>query len=386
MQLSDEQVETIRQRIINDGVADTGLQNDLLDHFCCFIEGKMEQGTDFEDAYGKAFTAITPNGMHEIEEELFIVLTFKNYTNMKRAILITGAISTAMLTAGIILKYMFSPGASALIFTGITTAALVFIPLVFILKIKEKQTTAEKALWGIGSLFAICLAFSVLFKVQHWPGANVMGLLAPAILLVLFLPVYFFSGIRNRDTKVNTVVTSVFMIVGCGLFFTMLMTPRAAKVVDTRVTKNYLLSEHILKNEQKQLEQYNKNTAAKGTSPLSKEIYNICEELKSFAIKSETGYDFIGDDFESRHILLQDRSVMDAFNNTPAAYEKLKQLLTMAVEYNSAINGSSDKLPVTSNIIDLRENKTQYKVPNALNDLIQIQMILLQNEKGIAAL
>ncbi len=388
VQLSDEQVDMIHQRIIGDGVTTTGLQNDLLDHYCSFIEEAMDHGGDFESAYNKAFRAITPNGMHEIEEELFIVLTFKNHTNMKRTILVTGAICTALLTAGIILKYLFAPGASVLIVTGITTAALVFMPMVFLLKIREKRTPTDKALWSIGSLFAITIALAVMFKVQHWPGANVMGVLAALILLVLFLPVYFFSGIRKPDTKVNTVVTSVFIFIGCGLFFTMLMTPRATNMIDTRLTKNYLRNEQILKNEQKSAQQYAKTNPAKPDA-LSKEMYNRCEELKSFLVKCETGNDAIGEDFESRHLVIGDHSAMDYFYRTPEALTKLKELQNMSVQYNTAMKqpaGLALPVPVTSNIIDLLDNKTQYKVPNALNDLIQIQMILLQNEKSLAAL
>ena len=84
--LSDEQVDIILQRIINDGVANVSLQNDLLDHYCCFIEADMQPGNNFETAYDKAFQAITPNGMYEIQEELNFLLTIKKQTNMIRVI------------------------------------------------------------------------------------------------------------------------------------------------------------------------------------------------------------------------------------------------------------------------------------------------------------
>ena len=71
VQLNDTQVAVILDRIIADGITNTDLQNGLLDHYCCHIEEKMSSGCDFEKAYNNAFTAITPNGMHEIQEELF---------------------------------------------------------------------------------------------------------------------------------------------------------------------------------------------------------------------------------------------------------------------------------------------------------------------------
>jgi hypothetical protein len=378
--LSDKEVETIERRILRSGLSDKGLQNDLLDHFCCFVEEKMSEGADFESAYEEAYRSITPDGMYDIETELITLLTLNKQIGMKRAISITGALSTFMLTAGIILKYAHMPGAAVHITLGIGIATMIFIPFVCIFKIREKQGAADKWLWTIGSVFGAALAFSTLFKVQHWPGANMLGSLSLAILLLLFLPVYFLSGIRNPASRINTIVSSVFVVMGCGLYFTLVMTPRAARIMDTRITQNYLRSELILKNEEARM--YTGNSQGMQTD-LSKDLYALCNELKSFLLKSETGYETIGSDFEQRNILIGDHSAMDYFNHSPVAYSKLKELATVSAKYNNmlAANGRL-QLPVTSNILDFKENSNSYKVYNALSDLVQLQMIILQNEKG----
>ncbi|MBS1584766.1 MAG: hypothetical protein JSS82_04405 [Bacteroidetes bacterium] len=378
-QLSEKQVALLEQRIYQGGVSNKGLQNDLLDHFCCFIEDKMNEGSDFESAYKEAFQAITPDGMYDIETELITLLTLNRQLGMKRMISIAGALCALLLTAGIILKYKFLPGAAALITLGIGIATMVFVPVVCIYKIREKQNTADKALWGVGSIFAIALAFSTLFKVQHWPGANMLGSLSLAILLLLFLPIYFFAGIRNPATRINTVVSSVFIVMGCGLYFTLVMTPRAARIADARTTKNYLRSELILKNEAVKTP-LGHNTV--GQSELANDVYTLCNELKSFLVRSETGTDVIGEDFEQHDIFIRDHSAMDYFHDTPGAFTKLKELATTATKYNNSIAGTKLALPVTGNIVDFNETGNSYKVYNALSDLIQIQMILLQNEKG----
>ena len=43
----------------------------------------LSTGADFESAYKIAFQAITPNGMHEIQEELYFMLNHKQQTIMK---------------------------------------------------------------------------------------------------------------------------------------------------------------------------------------------------------------------------------------------------------------------------------------------------------------
>jgi hypothetical protein len=375
VRLTDEQVSYIEERI-SGGVTTAALFDSLLDHFCCYVEERMDAGLSFEAAYEEAYVAIAPNGMQEIEDELQILLTFKNDTNMKRAILITGAVATSSLTAGLILKFMYSPGASVLITLGLGLAALVFVPLVFALRWKEQENSAQKGLWAIGSLFATLLTLSVLFKVQHWPGANVMGILAPAVLLVLFLPVYFFSGIGSTDRKVNTVVTSVFIVVGCGLFFTLLMSPHGERMLNERETASYLRNEEILSRElQVAGPQVQSND-------VTKELFSKCEQLKASLVKWGANSDALKSDYESKHITLRNASAVDFFNNVPGAEPKLEDLKNVFNRYNQMIQQSGKgAVQVDANVIDFNRKTSQYKVPDALNDIVQLQMLVLQNER-----
>lgn len=375
--LTDEQVEIVAQRI-SGGMTTESLGDDLLDHFCCFIEERMAEGMGFEEAYEQAFAAIAPNGVQEIEEELFFLLTLKKQTNMKRFILISGGLATTLLTAGIILKYLFSPGAGLLIVCGLIMATLVFIPTVFVWKAKEQPTMAGKVRWGIGSLFAICIAFSVMFKAMHWPGANILGVLSIAILLLLFLPVYFFSGYPDKQTRVNTIVTSVFIIVGCGLYFTLLMTPRAERMYSERLTKNYLINEQILEREAAATNM--KAAVNPNGEDIARELYNRCEALKLSLLKWETGEN-VENMKNVGNVVLRNSAAADYLKNDPNASKKLEELTKLAARYNHAISiDGSNKLALRSAIIE--NNHVQYRVCDALNDLVQLQMQLLQNGRG----
>jgi len=385
--LSELQVETICQRIADGGVTDAGLQQDLLDHYCCHIEEHMAAGISFEQAYARAFDEITPNGMSEIQEELFFLLTFKKQTNMKRTILITGALITLLFIAGIIFKYLAMPGASALIVLGIGITSLVFMPLVFVVKAREKQAVSERVLWGFGSLFAMALAFSVLFKVQHWPGANVLGVSSVIIILLGFLPLYFVTGYRNPLTRVNTVLSSVFIIIGCGLFFTLTMTPKSAHLVDVRTTHNFLRNEQILMHDKAMIE---KSVSSKQTDEaevaLNKKIYSLCEDIKSMILRWDAGTDQLHD-FEDNHSLIGHHAVPDYLRNNQEAASKLSELGGAVAQYNStcAPNSSLLAIPQTSNLLDIRNGAPQYTTANALNDLFQIRLILLQNRRAMTA-
>ena len=140
------------------------------------------------------------------------------------------------------------PGASLGIVLGIGFISFVFLPLLFLLKIKEQKEAKNKVLIGLGTFAGILMTLGILFKIMFWPGANMMALTSLLILLFVFLPVYFFTGFRNPETKVNTFVSSILILTGCGLFLTLLRSPAGSKVMGIQMTKDYLINEKILEN------------------------------------------------------------------------------------------------------------------------------------------
>lgn len=220
-QLSEKQIDFILDDIGARGVEMESLQQNLLDHICCIIEQNLEANGDFESFYQKTIQTFYKDALWEIEEETILLLTFKNYYTMKKIMIMSGAVSAITMSIGIFLKFMHWPGASMFIILGIFFSSFIFLPLLFTLKAKEKQTAKDKLILGIATISGILISLSVLFKVMHWPGANMMGLIFAVIMLVLYIPLYFFSGIKNPESKVNTIVTTVIMIMGCGLFLTL---------------------------------------------------------------------------------------------------------------------------------------------------------------------
>lgn len=203
VQLSDEQVDEICQRITSDGVTTTALQSGLLDHYCCYIEDEMNNGTDFEQAYKKAFMAITPNGMHEIEEELFFLMNFKKQTNMKRIIYGTGFVATFLVSMGLLFKTLHWPGATVMMFSGfgaliITMAAL----LIHSLQYMDKYSTSYKVRIYSGFLAGLLVSSGSMFKTLYFPTANIQIMLGMLILNLVFLPLFFYQLYKQSLAKV----------------------------------------------------------------------------------------------------------------------------------------------------------------------------------------
>ena len=246
--LSEQQIEYILNDIRRNGVEMEDLQLNLLDHICCIIEKNLKEGDDFEDFYRKTVKQFCKHELWEIEEETIILLTIKNYYVMKKSMIISGTISVAALLFGSFFKIMHWPGSNVMLLLGIVTLSFVFLPLLFLLKAKEPTTTQSKAVIGVGTLLGILLCISTLFKVMHWPGSGILWITTSAISIFVFIPFYFFTGIRKAETKANTIVTSIMLVGGTGLLFTLtsLKPIRTAEFFnfaanqDLVATRNYL--------------------------------------------------------------------------------------------------------------------------------------------------
>lgn len=203
LQLSDEQVDLVYQRIVADGVTTGGLQTDLLDHYCCFIEEQINEGVIFETAYKQAFMAITPNGMHEIEEELFFLMTFKKQINMKRIIYGAGFVAAFSISMGFLFKFLHWPGANVLLFSGFSALIItVSTLLIHSMAYMNKYTTGYKVRIITGFAAALLISVGSMFKTLHYPTANIQILMGMLTLNLVFLPLFFYQLYKQAIAKV----------------------------------------------------------------------------------------------------------------------------------------------------------------------------------------
>ena len=381
-QLSDKQIDHILNDIGARGVEMESLQQNLLDHICCIIEQDLEENGDFEQFYFSTIKKFYKNELREIEEETISLLTFKNYYVMKKTMLVSGVISASLLTLGIILKFLHMPGAAVGIVLGIGGMSFVFLPLLFLLKIKEQKETKNKVLIGLGTFAGILMTLGILFKIMFWPGANMMALTSLLILLFVFLPVYFFTGFRNPETKVNTVVSSILILTGCGLFLTLVRSPAGSKLMGIQMTKDYLINEKILENEKRLLMQSAAaNSLVLQNKPEVKNLNQLCEDIKQKIVFFEVGTNTIGEDFESKDIWLGDGRVDKYMNEDQGMQQKITALRDYVKNYNAnyVAKAGGKLMPLHSNVIDMY----QLRSTEALNGIIQLQMCILQNERAL---
>jgi hypothetical protein len=199
MTLTDHQIETIEKEIENSAIQSRELKDDLLDHFCCAIEIRTNKGLDFEDAFILAKNDICPNGLDEIQTETIYLLNAKKLKIMKKIMFTTGLVFSMALSLGFLFKLMHWPGANVLLMSGTWGMGFVFIPMIAIhqLRLSTNKVLSEKLRHSMGLLSGVLFSLSVLFKFFHLMGADILFVLSLTIFTFGFLPFLFFKMYRK---------------------------------------------------------------------------------------------------------------------------------------------------------------------------------------------
>jgi hypothetical protein len=379
--ISDQQIDYILSDIGARGVEMESLQQNLLDHVCCIIENNLEENGDFESFYKKTIQTFYKDELWEIEEETLLLLTYKNYYTMKKVMITSGSFSAAAMIFGILFKFMHWPGASALIILGISASSLIFLPLLFILKSKDRHQTKDKIILGLGVLAGILLSLSVLFKVMHWPGVMYLGYSSVILIGLILLPIYFITGIKNPENKINTIATSIVMIMVCGLWLTLVRSPKGTKLLHMKNTTVFLINEQIVTTEKKLCADAFKNDSLKSTTlKLANQIVEICDEIKNSIVLSETGSAKIPSDFDSKELYIRDNG-FDYYNEG-----RINKLNLLIKSYNTQTDSKPLNKITTVDPADNYDPSASYSYyigtnVEVLHQLTQIQLIVLQNER-----
>jgi len=219
VRVSEEQLDFILGDIAAHGIETEDLKENLLDHICCIVENEMNTEDDFYEFYERILPRFFTDELREIQEETDKLLTFKDYYAMKNTLVKSGLISAALTLLGVFFKVMHWPGASVMLVLGIATFGLLFIPLLIVLKFKDEEEPIDKWVLSIGLGLGVVASVGILFKIMHWPSANILVYSSLALFVLVYVPTYFLTKFRRAELKFNTTVNSVLMMAcGCLLF------------------------------------------------------------------------------------------------------------------------------------------------------------------------
>jgi hypothetical protein len=130
---------------------------------------------------------------------------------MKKSVNIAGIVFLLILFTGIIFKRLHFPGAGIMITISIFLFIVVYLPAFLISIVNQMKSEGKpinKLLIYLGSPGIVILAFGILAKIMHWPGAA-WGLWGGIGIISLILLVYV---IISRKSNENISMISVLIV------------------------------------------------------------------------------------------------------------------------------------------------------------------------------
>jgi len=200
-QLDDKELAVVAQRLGRVKPGNESLYADLLDHICCCIEQEMTAGADFDTAWRNAYQAVCPDGMADIEDELFFLLHFNKQLNMKRILFAAGFLATFLISTGLLFRILHWPGQNIILFSGFAFLFITIVALLFYSARTMGNLSAGYRFRMIsGIVSGILIAVGSMFKILAYPGANIMTFAGMVSLNLLFLPAFFYQLYRRSAT------------------------------------------------------------------------------------------------------------------------------------------------------------------------------------------
>lgn len=175
-----------------------------------------------------------------------------------------------------------------------------FIPFALRSNYKAEGNRQNLVLYIVTWLTCLVVFGSMLFKIQHWPGAGKLIMIALPFPYVVFLPVFLAVTSRNKSFSINNTVFVLFLLSGISVFSVLLALNVSRERIDDSLSlsRNYNRMETVL----------DKIPSHAGNSELTKEIDNLIG---------------IVDDYQSRIFAAEGITESD-WNNDPWRFPRLE--------------------------------------------------------------
>ena len=233
----DENYERIRNDLEGLGLTYNRLLDDVLDHVCCLLEEEMTDGNDFESSYRRVLGSIGENRLPELQHQTLLNLD-KRFQKMKKFTYLFGLTSAILTIIGSIFKMLHWPGSGLLLTIGIVLIVLVFLPLYFYTGYREQAEMKNPAYAIVGYLTLAFLLIGALFKIMHWPGANVAILASAGFVLIGFIPLYVVNIFQRSGKEKVALPYVVMFLVGIAIVMIFYNVRLSKNIIDTYVEES----------------------------------------------------------------------------------------------------------------------------------------------------
>ena len=191
-------------------------------------------------------------------------------------------ISVLIVITGLVFKMNHLAGAGVLLFTGIGTFVVIFMPIALKNHFKAEGTRQNLPLYIVTWLTCFVVFTGMLFKIMHWPHAGTMLLVALPFPYVVFLPVFLTVTSKNKNFSIYNTVFVLMLLV----FISVLTALLGLNVTKNRIDDSYNLSRNY-QNFENALSQLPEKTPESTLNLKVDEALKMVNEYKDIILKHE---------------------------------------------------------------------------------------------------
>lgn len=160
---------------------------------------------------------------------------------MKKSVYYTGITSTILMLFGCMFKIMHWPGANVMIMLSVFLFCFYFLPVALIVNYKSQEPPKHRSLHIITFFVFFISVMGVLFKVLHWPGANSFLITGLPLPFILFLPAYLYSTRNEKKENNLNFLGIMFGLTFLAVFSVLLALSISKHVLRNAITRDYCI-------------------------------------------------------------------------------------------------------------------------------------------------
>lgn len=131
---------------------------------------------------------------------------------MKQKIYILGIISAMVLITGAMFKVQHWPAAQILLTLGTILLLVLFLPAALINHYRVNGNKQYKLLYLTTYVTCFVVFTAMLWKIQHWPFAGYAVLIGVPFPFVVFLPVWLYETSKIKNFDINNTIYILFLL------------------------------------------------------------------------------------------------------------------------------------------------------------------------------
>ncbi len=163
---------------------------------------------------------------------------------MKKFVNISGVILLNIFAFGSIFKIMHWPGANIMFTLSLGLFSLVFLPLAIMSSYKNSESKSV-ILYLSGFICSFICIISSLFKIMHWQGASILLLISIPLPFIFFLPVYIYHHSKAKEKSYMNFIGIMLLMVFVAVFNSMLALGIGKEVLNSMIVSEKIQSESV---------------------------------------------------------------------------------------------------------------------------------------------